>query len=135
MGNRMSFYSSTSSYASSSHVTSSPSKSFKKVIRPFLRACHPDAMMGAFTEQTADDIAPSTTHHGKRTRPLSQQAKETNNLKAVQEYTMGQQQRKQIDQWNLSYHFLHELGIDPMHDETTSSSNQRTQSGAYFGRT
>ena len=51
-----------------------------------------------------------------------------------QEYTMGQQ-RKQIDQWNLSDHFLHELGIDPMHDETTSSSNQRTQSGAYFGRT
>ena len=98
----MSFYSSTSSYASSSHVTSKPSKSFKKVIRPFLRACHPDAMMGASTEQTADDIAPSTTHHGKRTRPLSQQAKETNNLKAVQEYTMGQQQRKQIDQWNLS---------------------------------
>ena len=294
MGNRMSFYSSTSSYASSSHVTWSSSKSFKKVIRPFLRACHPDAMMGASTEQTADD-APSTTHHGKRQRPLSQQAKETN-LKAVQtinglidvlddlitrctppiynntakqiipkksaaslpelksqyeiefilppsntdpivdgkpikfkhrdkmaltlrsitisfpkelqsnvrqfaltsfsstklsgydvpssqeeeayatamqlkdhgmsefirllsiagmdvpsdaltdkqqtegggvgqEYNMGQQQRKQIDQWNLSDHFLHELGIDPMHDETTSSSNQRTQSGAYFGRT
>ena len=52
------------------------------MIRPFLRACHPDAMMGAATEQTADD-APSTTHHGKRKRPLSQQAKETN-LKAVQ---------------------------------------------------
>ena len=67
IGDRMSLFSSTPSYASPSHVTSSPSKSFKKVIRPFLRACHPDAMMGASTEQTADDIAPSTTHHGKRT--------------------------------------------------------------------
>ncbi|KAL7540946.1 hypothetical protein ACHAXR_010506 [Thalassiosira sp. AJA248-18] len=68
---------SSSDYADAAPTpASSPSKSFKKVIRPFLMACHPDVMS---MNNTNNDEMTTT----KTPRPLSHQAKATN-LKAVQ---------------------------------------------------
>jgi hypothetical protein len=60
-----------SHHRSFSSFSSSPSKSLKKVIRPFLVACHPDLMHAAEKESA------------KNKHPLSSQAKDVN-LKAVQ---------------------------------------------------
>ena len=75
-----------SSYYQQPPPPSSSSKSFKKVIRPFLRACHPDAMMGATdaAKQQQQQQQQDANSSMRRQRPtISQQAKDTN-LKAVQ---------------------------------------------------
>ena len=54
------------------HFSSSPSKSLKKVVRPFLVACHPDLMHAAGDKNAT-----------KKQHPLSNKAKDVN-LKAVQ---------------------------------------------------
>ena len=73
-------YNSSSFSSMPSYDTSSTSfasnKSFKKVIRPFLLACHPDV-----SSQVDNDDGSSKSR--RKQHPLSQQAKETN-LKAVQ---------------------------------------------------
>ena len=75
-------YNSISSFSSSSSSPSSSSKSLKKVIRPFLVACHPD-LMHATT--TTDNEEGTSTSSNKRQQQhhLSIKAREVN-LKAVQ---------------------------------------------------
>jgi hypothetical protein len=70
----------------SSSVPTNPKSSLRKVIRPFLRACHPDAVMSNLDNiNNNDDQDTVTTRGNKRPprHPLSAQAKEVN-LKAVQ---------------------------------------------------
>ncbi|KAL7549467.1 hypothetical protein ACHAWF_012742 [Thalassiosira exigua] len=43
--------------------------------------------------------------------------------------------RKEADQWTLSDHFLHELGIDPSRDDDADDPASGPESAAYFGRT
>ena len=70
-------------YYSSTPSPQSSAKSFKKVIRPFLIACHPDAMaMGTTTSDEQQQDQQTAPTKNKRSS-LSQQAK-TVNLKAVQ---------------------------------------------------
>ena len=69
-------FSSMPSYDTST-PSSSSSKSFKKVIRPFLLACHPDVS----SSQVDNDNSSKSSR--RKQHPLSQQAKDTN-LKAVQ---------------------------------------------------
>lgn len=75
MMNNSSLFSSMPSYDTSSTSFVS-NKSFKKVIRPFLRACHPDAM-------SSSQVNDADSRSRRKQHPLSQQAKDTN-LKAVQ---------------------------------------------------
>jgi len=77
MINISSSFSSIPSYDTSS-PSSSSSKSLKKVIRPFLRACHPDVLSSSQVHIDDGSISSRRKQH-----PLSQQAKDKN-LKAVQ---------------------------------------------------
>ena len=77
-------HNSISSFSSSSSSLSSSSKSLKKVIRPFLVACHPD-LMHATTTTTDNEEGTTSTSSNKRQQQhhLSIKAREVN-LKAVQ---------------------------------------------------
>jgi hypothetical protein len=73
-------YNSISSFSSSSL---SSSKSLKKVIRPFLVACHPDLMHATTTTDNEEGITSTSNKRQQQQHHLSIKAREVN-LKAVQ---------------------------------------------------